>query len=93
MPEPLYVLVNFVLIFINIIIFGMFIRSILFIFGADENGRFMRFLYVLTEPMIMPIRKLFRKLNWFQNTPFDMAHLFTYLVLYVLEFVLESFLY
>ena len=90
MPEPLYVLVNFVLIFIDVISWGMFIRAILGWIGANEAGRLMRFLYVLTEPAIMPIRKLFYKLNLFQGTPFDMAHLFAYVVLAILQLLISS---
>ena len=90
MPEPLYVLVQFVLIFLDVIIFSMLIRAILSFLGVNEGGLLMRFLYVVTEPAIMPLRKLFYKLNWFQNTPFDMAHLFTYTVLWILQLLISS---
>lgn len=90
MPEPLYVLVQFVLIFLDVISFSMLIRAILTFLGVNEGGFLMRFLYVVTEPAIMPLRKLFYKLNWFQNTPFDMAHLFTYTVLWILQFLISS---
>lgn len=90
MPEPLYVLVQFVLIFLDVISFSMLIRAILSFLGVNEGGFLMRFLYVVTEPAIMPLRKLFYKLNWFQNTPFDMAHLFTYTVLWILRLLISS---
>lgn len=90
MPEPLYVLVQFVLIFLDVISFSMLIRAILTFLGINEGGLLMRFLYVVTEPAIMPLRKLFYKLNWFQNTPFDMAHLFTYTVLWILQLLISS---
>lgn len=90
MPEPLYVLVRFVLIFLDVISFSMLIRAILSFLGINEEGFLMRFLYVVTEPAIMPLRKLFYKLNWFQNTPFDMAHLFTYTVLWILQLLISS---
>lgn len=90
MPEPLYVLVRFVLIFLDVISFSMLIRAILTFLGINEGGFLMRFLYVVTEPAIMPLRKLFYKLNWFQNTPFDMAHLFTYTVLWILQLLISS---
>ena len=92
MPEPIYVLVNFVLTFIDIITLAMSIRAVLGWFFVDNSGRFMRFLYVLTEPAIMPLRKLFYKLNWFQGMPFDMAYMFTYLVLFLIQLLISSFL-
>ena len=92
MPEPIYVLAVFVLTFIDIISWSMFIRAILGWFFVDNSGRFMHFLYVVTEPAIMPLRKLFHKLNWFQGLPFDMAYMFTYLVLFLIQILIESFM-
>ena len=54
----------------------------------DSDGKFVKFLYVLTEPAIMPIRKLLEKLNWFQGLPIDMSFFVTYLILTVLLLVL-----
>ena len=38
----------------------------------------------------MPLRKLFVKMNWFQGTPIDMAYMFTYVVLFLLQLVLDG---
>ncbi|MBP3375772.1 MAG: YggT family protein [Clostridia bacterium] len=91
MPEPIYVLVNFALIFIEIISFAMFIRAILSWF-TDGGGKFTQFLYVITEPAIMPIRKLLVKMNWLQDSPIDFSFTLTFLVLMVIELLLSSFL-
>lgn len=89
MPEPLYVLVNFVMIFIEIISFAMMLRAILSWF-VESDGVFVRFLYVITEPAIMPIRKLFYKMNWFQDVPIDLSFTFTFIALFLIETVLGS---
>ena len=89
MPEPLYVLVNFVLVFIDVISWSMCIRAVLGWISNGE-GRLMRFLYTLTEPAIMPVRKLLHKLNLFQGTPLDMAYMFTYLALFLIQLGLSS---
>ena len=91
MPEPLYVLVNFILIFIDVISLAMCVRAILGWF-TDAEGKFFHFLFVLTEPAIIPLRKLFHKMNWFQGTPIDVAYMFTYIVLFLLQMILNSFL-
>ena len=91
MPEPIYVLVNFALIYIEIISFAMFIRAILSWF-TDGGGKFTQFLYVITEPAIMPIRKLLVKMNWLQDSPIDFSFTLTFLVLMVIELLLSSFL-
>ena len=47
-------------------------------------------LYVITEPFVMPFRLLFEKLNWFQNTPMDMAYVFTSLFVLLLSSLFTS---
>ncbi len=90
MPEPLYVLVKFVLIFIEILSFAMFIRAILS-WLTDGSGKFAQFLYVLTEPAILPVRKLLFKMNWLQNSPIDFSFTITYFVLMIVELILSGF--
>ena len=85
----LFVLINFVVMFIEVISLAMMLRAILSWF-FDSDGKFIKFLYVLTEPAIMPIRRLFQKLNWFQETPIDMAYTATYLVLMLVQVLLGT---
>ena len=89
MPEPIYVLVVFVLRFLDVLSLCMLLRAILGWFFADGEGKLLRFLYVVTEPMVYPIRKLCQKLNWFQGTPIDMAFTFAWLFIYVIEIVIN----
>ena len=91
MPEPIYVLVNFVLIFIEVLSFAMLIRAVLSWF-TDGSGGISRFLYVLTEPAIMPIRKLLVKMNWLQDSPIDFSFTFTYLALMLIQMLLMAFM-
>ena len=91
MPEPLYVLVNFVLIFIEVLTFAMLIRAILS-WLTDGSSKIARFLYVLTEPAIMPVRKLLVKMNWLQNSPIDFSFTITYFVLMIVEMILSSYI-
>ena len=89
LPEPLYVLVSFVVIFLEVISFAMTIRAILsWIF--EPEGKFFHFLFVLTEPAIMPLRKLFYKMNWFQRTPIDVPFMITVLLVILAQMLLES---
>ncbi len=89
MSEFIYILVSFVLIFIQAITLAMSLRAILSWF-TDGSGKFSQFLYILTEPAIMPIRKLFVRLNWFQESPFDFSFLFTYIALAIIELLLSA---
>ena len=65
----------------------MFIRAIMSWFPTNSN-RFENFLYAITEPLIMPIRRLFERLNWFQGMPIDISFFVTYLALSLLILIL-----
>lgn len=88
MPEPIYILVQFVIIFLEVMAIAMSVRAILSWF-ADPDNKVSRFLYVMTEPAIMPIRKLFVKMNWFQNSPIDFSFSFTFIAIIVIQTVLQ----
>ena len=92
MPEPIYVLVNFVIMFLKVISFAMMIRAIRS-WVTDGSGKFAQFLYVLTEPAIMPIRRLLVKMNWLQNSPIDFSFTLTYFALMLIQILLSSFTY
>ena len=87
MPEPLFVLVQFVLFFIEVLKYAMLIRALMNWF-VEGGNRLTSFLFVLTEPVVLPIRKLFHKMNWFQDTPIDMAFTFGMLALMMVELLL-----
>ncbi len=87
----IYVLVNFIIIFIEVISFAMMIRAILSWF-PNFGGKFVQFLYVITEPAIMPIRKLLIKMNWLQDSPIDFSFTLTFLALMLVQFILSAML-
>lgn len=62
---------------------AMTLRAILSWFPIESN-RFITFLNVVTEPIVYPVRKLFEKMNWFQNIPLDMSFMATFMILSIL---------
>ena len=62
---------------------AMTVRAILSWFPIEPN-KLTHFLDVVTEPVIYPIRKLFEKMNWFQNIPIDMSFMVTFMILSIL---------
>ena len=77
----LYVIVQCVLIFIDILSLAMFVRAILSWFTMGEQTRIGTFLYVVTEPVILPIRALCARFGWFQGMPLDMPFFITMVIL------------
>jgi uncharacterized protein YggT (Ycf19 family) len=68
---------------------AMLLRAVLSWF-FESDGKLFRFLYVFTEPAIMPLRKLFVKLNWFQDSPIDISFSLTFLTLGLAQILLTS---
>ena len=46
-------------------------------------------LYMITEPVIMPIRKIFARMGWFQGLPIDLSFMAAWLILTVISFSLQ----
>ncbi len=68
---------------LSVLQIAMLIRAIMSWFPTESN-KFENFLYMITEPLIMPVRLLFEKLNWFQGLPVDISFFVTYLILSLL---------
>lgn len=68
----------------------MFIRAILSWFDVNMNNPLIKLLFVITEPAVQPVRKLFQKMNWFQNTPIDLSFTATFLILFIFETIIET---
>ena len=77
------VIVETVRVLLLVIQFAMMARAILSWFPIEPN-KLTQLLDAITEPLICPIRKLFEKMNWFQDIPLDMSFMATYLILVIL---------
>ena len=76
----LVLLQNTVVLILTALQLAMLVRAIMSWFPGDSN-KFENFLYAITEPLILPVRKLFERLNWFQGLPIDVSFFITYLLL------------
>lgn len=88
MDYALQIVATVVVSMLSVIQLAMMIRAILSWLPIDDN-KFTDFLYGLTEPIIYPIRALFVRMNWFQQSPLDMAFFITFLILSLLTSVLS----
>lgn len=50
------------------------------------------FLQRMTEPFVAPMRALLRKFAFFKDLPLDLSHLFTMLLITLLQSLLQSFM-
>ncbi len=89
MDVLMYVLQTTLLWILYVLDIAMLLRAVFSWIDPEQGSRFSAFLFVVTEPIIMPIRKLCYKMNWFQGTPLDIPFLITVLVLMVLQFIVR----
>ena len=75
--------------FLSVMNVAMLLRAIFSWIDPEGGMRFSVFLYMVTEPMIQPIRKLCQKMNWFQRTPLDIPFLIVIILLMLLETLVE----
>lgn len=66
----------------------MLLRAILSWLPIKEDNPILLFVHMVTEPIVIPVRALFEKMGWFQNSPIDISFLVAYLLLSVVGTVL-----
>ncbi len=88
MNYALHIVSTVVVTLLSVIQLAMLVRAILSWFPMEES-RFSNFLYGITEPVIYPVRALFIRMNWFQQSPLDMSFMVTFLLLSLLTTVLS----
>ena len=86
-----YILIKFVVLFLDVLLVAMLIRAIMswFFMGGGESP-LLNFLYVVTEPLIVPVRMICQKFGWFQGMPIDMPFLITTMILSLISLLLSG---
>ncbi|MBQ7125101.1 MAG: YggT family protein [Clostridia bacterium] len=76
-------------VFLSIIQFAMLVRAILSWVMPDASGLIIEFLYLITEPFISLVRKLFDKLGFNNNSPIDLSFFVTVILLEVIRIIIN----
>ena len=90
MNGGLYVIMLSLLIFLYAADIAMLGRAVLSWFPEGGQSRIAAFLYVITEPFIMPVRGICNRFGWFRGMPLDMPFLITSLLLMLISSALRS---
>lgn len=85
-----YVIVQCILMFIYVVDIAMLARMIVNLLFFGEQTRIGSFLFVVTEPFIMPIRALCNRFGWFQGLPMDMPFFLTSVLMMLLTVILPN---
>lgn len=90
MYELTYFFTRLLVLFFEFISLALFLRAILSWFMQEGENAIMTFLAYVTEPLILPMRRLCDRFGWFQGVPIDMPFLLTALAVSMLSVVLEG---
>lgn len=91
MTEFLYVLATFVDVLLTVLYFAIFIRVILSWLPLDEDGPFVSFVYLVTDPVILPIRAMLDRTGLFANSPLDFSTLIAMVAVMLIQALIGSF--
>ena len=84
-------MIKFVIIFLDIVLLAMLVRAILsWFFHGEGESPLLHLLYILTEPLIIPVRALCQRFGWFQGLPVDMSFFITTLILSLINLILSG---
>ena len=90
MTVLVYVLVRFVSVLLFALEILMMARVIMSWLPLDDEAPLIRFLYVVTEPFVMPVRNLLERSETIASMPFDLSFMVTYLILILVQMFLPS---
>ena len=85
METLFYILAKIVQIFLSVISFAMLMRVLLQFFVDIQKNKLYAISVALTEPIVVPFRVLFAKLNIAQNTPLDLPFMVAYLAVWLVS--------
>ena len=68
----------------------MMIRAVLSWFPIDDSSTIVRFITLVTEPIVYPVRILLDKIPFFANLPIDLSFFVAYMLLIFVRFLLPA---
>ncbi len=89
--QPLVsVIVNIVSLLLSALQLFMLVRAVLSWFPVDEDGPLFNFVYLVTEPVIVPIRAIVERFPSLRDLPLDLPLFFAMILLIILEALLPQ---
>lgn len=81
-------IIQIVHIMLTVMQFMMFGRAIMSWFAQDDENKIARFLFVVTEPVVAPVRAFISKIEYFNRFPVDISFIVTILMLMIVRMIL-----
>ncbi len=91
MTAFLYLMVRLVTLLLTFLDVALLLRAIFSWFPDLDDTKLGDFIYMVTEPVLLPVRNLFSRFSLFQNSPIDLSFLITVLLLSAVQTALGAF--
>lgn len=88
MANFVYVFTNLVSFFLTVLEVMMFIRAFLSWLPVDDDSPIVRFVYTMTEPIIIPVRVLLERSETVRSLPIDLSFFVAFLLLSAVQMLL-----
>lgn len=75
---------------LSVIDLALFIRAVMSWIMPESDSRFAQLIYALTEPVILPFRKIAMRFEIFRMMPIDMGFLFAVIAVTAIRALLPS---
>lgn len=79
-----------IVILLQIIEYAILIRVILSWLPIPKDNQFIRILYQITDPVLLPIRNMIEKTNWGKNMMIDFSPLIAFAIIMLLVRIVSS---
>ncbi len=79
-----------IVILLQIIEYAILIRVILSWLPIPKDNQFVRILYQITDPVLLPIRNMIEKTNWGKNMMIDFSPLIAFAIIMLLVRIVSS---
>lgn len=89
MPIAVQLIRNTVATLLGALELAMLARMLISLFDPTGEGKLSSFLYVITEPIILPVRALCAKMGWFEGVPIDVPFIITWFLLIIVQILVE----
>ena len=86
----IYVVTTFVNVVLYVLQFLMLARAVLSWFPIDEDSYLVRFVTMLTEPVVLPIRLIFENFDGLNDFPIDISYITAFVILSAVQLLLPT---
>ncbi|MBO4979139.1 MAG: YggT family protein [Clostridia bacterium] len=87
----LYMAARLVTLLLWVLEIAMLLRAIASWIPALDGMKWMDIVYMLTEPLVVPVRAIFERFALFRNSPIDFSFVIAFLLLGMVQTVMSHF--